>query len=108
MDGLLFGVTGLIGILLIFMWWGTDHAMCRNNWNLAWALPTHLIMAFFVARQKVWVRSYFLMVALLSVILLVAWFWLPQQLNYGLMPVVALLGFRSFWIGKLNARHHDK
>ncbi|MBN8668540.1 MAG: DUF4105 domain-containing protein [Chitinophagales bacterium] len=108
MDGLLFGITGLIGILLVFMWWGTDHAMCRNNWNLAWALPTHFIMAFFVTRQKAWVRSYFMVVALLSVILLVAWFWLPQQLNYGLMPVVALLGFRGFWIGKLNARHYDK
>jgi hypothetical protein len=27
--------------------------------------------------------------------LLSAWFFLPQQLNYGLIPFVALLGYRA-------------
>jgi len=35
-DGLLFFFTGALGILLIFMWTATDHAMCRNNFNLMW------------------------------------------------------------------------
>lgn len=105
MDGILFGVVGLIGFLLLFMWFGTDHAMCRNNWNLAWAWPTHLLMGFFVMSKKAWVKNYFLLVAFLSVILLLGWFFLPQALNPALLPVVALLGFRAFWIGKLNGNN---
>lgn len=102
MDRILFALTGLVGLLLLFMWWGTDHAMCRNNWNLAWALPTHLLGAFWVARKTKWARTYFLVVAFWNVALLCAWFFLPQQLNYALIPLVALLGFRSFSIGKWN------
>lgn len=39
-------VSGLFGCLMLFMWWGTDHQGCQNNYNLLWALPTNLIMAF--------------------------------------------------------------
>lgn len=105
MDTLLFVTTGIIGVLLLFMWLGTDHAMCRNNWNLAWALPTNLLMGFLVKSKKSWIRNYFLLVALLSVLLLLGWFFLPQQMNPALLPLVALLGFRAFWIGKLNNNH---
>ncbi|MGH2645957.1 MAG: DUF4105 domain-containing protein, partial [Ginsengibacter sp.] len=39
-DGFMFFITGLLGILLIFMWLGTDHFMCKDNFNLLWAWPT--------------------------------------------------------------------
>lgn len=94
-DGLFLFLTGLLGIILIFMWTATDHAMCRNNYNLLWAWPTHFIMAFLVASKKRWVKMYFGIVALALLILLVAWFFLPQQMNNALLPLVALLAYRS-------------
>ncbi len=36
-------LTGLVGCLLAFLWWGTDHADTRYNLNLLWALPFHLM-----------------------------------------------------------------
>jgi hypothetical protein len=39
-------VTGLLGCLMLFMWLGTDHQACQNNFNLLWALPTNVILAF--------------------------------------------------------------
>jgi len=44
-------VTGLLGILMLFMWVGTDHQACQNNLNILWALPTNLI-ALFVKRKE--------------------------------------------------------
>jgi hypothetical protein len=45
-DFIFFFLLGLVGLLLVFMWFGTDHALCANNYNLLWALPTHLVAAF--------------------------------------------------------------
>src|SRR5690606_21921097 len=45
-DALLLYVTGLIGLLLLFMWFATDHTVCKNNMNLVWALPFNLPVAF--------------------------------------------------------------
>ncbi len=47
MGALLFLVTGLLGILILVMWFGTDHQGCGNNFNILWCLPTNLILAFF-------------------------------------------------------------
>lgn len=94
-DGMLFFITGLIGILLIFMWTATDHQMCRSNFNLCWALPTHVVMALFINSKKNWVKKYFGFTALLMTVLLLAWFFLPQQMNNALIPVALLLLYRS-------------
>ncbi|MBS1687928.1 MAG: DUF4105 domain-containing protein [Bacteroidetes bacterium] len=46
MSSLLLLATGLLGILILFMWFGTDHKACQDNFNLLWALPTNIILAF--------------------------------------------------------------
>lgn len=79
LDFILFFILGVIGILLLFMWFGTDHALCANNYNLLWALPTNLVMAFVVHKRIAWVQRYFRIVFWLTLILLLAWFLLPIQ-----------------------------
>jgi hypothetical protein len=44
-------VTGLLGCLILFMWFGTDHQSCRNNFNVLWCLPTNIILPL-VKREK--------------------------------------------------------
>ena len=94
-DGLFFFFTGVLGIILIFMWTATDHQMCRNNFNLLWAWPTHTIIAFFVSSKKSWVKKYFKFTAIALTLVLISWFFLPQQMNNGLIPIVLLLIYRS-------------
>lgn len=95
-DALLIYSTGILGVLLLFMWLGTDHVVCKNNFNLLWALPTNFIAAFFLFTNKAWIKQYFKIAAGLSAILLAAWFWLPQQMNIALVPLVVLLMFRYY------------
>ena len=94
-DGLLLFCTGALGIILIFMWTATDHSMTKSNFNLLWAWPTHVVIAFFVNSKKVWVKKYFAFTTAALAIVLVAWFFLPQHLNTGLIPFVLLLIYRS-------------
>jgi len=99
-DFLFFFILGLAGFLLLFMWFGTDHKVCQNNYNLLWALPTHVIAAFFVHGRKLWVEKYFTVVLWLSIILMAAWFFLPQQMNNALIPVLLLIIYRSWHLSK--------
>ncbi len=45
-------ITGLLGCLMLVMWFATDHQGCQNNYNILWALPTNLIIAFTGKRNK--------------------------------------------------------
>lgn len=94
-DVLFFFLTGVLGIILIFMWFGTDHSMTKDNFNLLWAWPTHTIMAFFINSGKSWAQKYFKFTALALIAVLISWFILPQQMNNGLIPIVLLLIYRS-------------
>ncbi len=95
LDGLLFFLTGLLGIILILMWTETDHSMTKNNYNLLWAWPTHIIISFFIGSNRSWVKKYFLITCIALSALLVAWFFLPQQMNNALIPFVLTLIYRS-------------
>jgi hypothetical protein len=99
-DILLFGVTGLTGVLLCFMWWGTDHVACSNNYNLLWALPFNLIAVPFIGKGFNWIKVYCFIVATIEGVLLLFWYWLPQQLNIAVVPVVLLLFMRSLQIAR--------
>jgi hypothetical protein len=73
------------------MWYGTDHTVCKNNFNLAWALPFNLPVAFSLIKKPGWLSNYFFIAAVVTAVLIAAWFWLPQQMNIALLPVVILL-----------------
>lgn len=94
-DGFVFFMTGLAGLTFLFMWFATDHQMYSNNYNLVWALPTHAVAAFFINSKKTFIKKYFLLTAIINVLLLILWIFLPQQLNTSLIPFVLLLTFRS-------------
>ncbi|MFN3840211.1 MAG: DUF4105 domain-containing protein [Cyclobacteriaceae bacterium] len=95
-DALLFGVTGLIGVLLFLLWVATDHRAAANNLNVLWALPTHAVVAFLVFKSRKWVKNYFLITLILNGLLLILWVWLPQQLHTSLIPLVTALAVRAF------------
>lgn len=102
-DVILFSVIGLIGILLLLLWTMTDHKAAANNFNLLWALPTHVVAAIALMRKQKprWLRTYFLVITILTALLLGTWYFLPQALNVFLMPVVGVILLR----GLLNASH---
>lgn len=105
-DFLFFLLCGAAGILILFMWFATDHITCRNNYNLLWALPTHMFMAFIAHQKKHGIKSYFRFTFFISMALLLAWFFLPQQMNNAMLPLLGIIIVRSFFLSK--KQHNGK
>ncbi len=95
-DAALFVITGLLGFLVLFMWVGTEHTVCQKNFNLLWALPTHLFAAFLLNRRSKIARYYFLAAAILHAATLLLWAVIPQEINIALFPFVLLLAVRCY------------
>jgi hypothetical protein len=103
-DAILFGTTGAVGLLLFLLWIATDHKAAANNFNLLWALPTHLIAVIAFYKKPAWLKKYFLATAIVAAFTLILWPVLPQQLNYFLVPFVVALLVRALMQYLLRSR----
>ena len=101
-DFIFFFTLGLAGLLILFMWFGTDHKVCQNNYNIVWALPTNIVMAFFINSNSQWSKKYFMIIFWLITALALTWFFLPQQMNHALIPILLLIIYRSWHLSKKN------
>lgn len=94
-DAAIFFLFGLLGCFLLFMWFGTDHPTCKNNFNLLWAFPGHVVFAFYIGQKKIWVKKY--LIATSVVLILLSIFGEgPQEMNNAFIPLILLLFFRSY------------
>jgi hypothetical protein len=96
-DLTLFSVLGLLGVLLFLLWTMTDHKAAANNFNLLWAMPTHVIVGvvLILKLKPAWIKIYFLITTILIALLLGGWYLLPQSLNVFLVPVMGVILLRS-------------
>jgi hypothetical protein len=95
-DVVFFMIIGLVGVLLLLLWVATDHNAAAKNFNLLWALPTHVIAVMAFIKNPKWLKEYFLIVATLSILLLLSWPILPQKLHYALIPLIMAIALRAF------------
>ncbi|MCK4664881.1 MAG: DUF4105 domain-containing protein [Bacteroidales bacterium] len=109
-DKIIFGATGLLGIVLTFLWFGTEHASMANNLNTLWAFPFHFVIIFFIKKEKKspFLKYYFLITAIIMGLILINWFWFPQNLHYSLFPLVLILLIRALNIFYYNTLNPQK
>jgi len=98
-DAALLSGAGVAGLLIVFLWFIALYDVTTNNWNLAWALPTHLVAAVALVRRSdaSWVRTYLAGAAGLTALLAVTWPVLPQNLHPAVFPLVLVLAVRLGW-----------
>jgi len=101
-DFVFFFLLGLLGVVILTLWIIRIDDVCRNNFNILWALPTHLIVAPIINRNKTWVRKYFLFVLILSVLLLLTWFFIPQQLNWSVASLLIIIIARTYYRSRMK------
>lgn len=51
-------ISGLLGCFILFMWLGTDHQATKQNFNVLWALPTNILIAFLLKKNRGWFKIY--------------------------------------------------
>lgn len=101
LDGLLFGMAGLIGLIVFYLWVISEHHVTDANWNIVWAWPTHLVAAVLLAWRSGagWLSRYFGATAVATALLAAGWGWWPQDLHAAVLPVALLLAVRAAWRG---------
>ena len=106
-DTIFFFSLGLLGILIIFVWVGRIDSVCRNNLNVLWAWPAHIFIVFLSKKKRIWIKNYFRIAALVALLILLGWPWLPQQLNIAFAPLLIIIMQRGYLISsKEKLKHH--
>lgn len=100
LDFILFFVTGIAGVVIIFLWFFTDHTATAGNFNILWAFPPNLIVAFIATQKKGpnWIAKYALFLLVLIAITLVLWLFGVQIFSPLLILVWLALGTRYFFL----------
>lgn len=95
---------GILGLLLVFMWWGTDHQATKYNLNLLWASPLHFMLVYFIVFKKWNKLSYWYILVLLVLLFttVLFWFTLTQEFNDFVKPIILQLGLIYYYYFKKN------
>jgi hypothetical protein len=100
LDTLLFFMTGSIGLLLILLWFATDHEATANNYNLLWAFVFNLI-ALRQTRKikpKRWFCRYLRFLLILLSLLTLHWIVGVQVFAITLLPLLIALAIRYVYL----------
>jgi len=100
LDAGILAITGVIGIFLSLLWFGTEHSTTVNNYNLLWAFPFSILCAYGIAKKhpKIWVRRYVVFLLLLLVLLTIHWITGVQEFAIGLLPLFIALAIRYVYL----------
>ncbi|WP_410266088.1 DUF4105 domain-containing protein [Cyclobacterium sp.] len=93
----LFTALGLLGLLLLFLWFFTEHSQTKNNWNIFWAFPLHLFLAIKLGLQPLqgMVRKLLLGAMILADLALVIWILNFQSFHPSILPLLLIIILRT-------------
>jgi hypothetical protein len=97
LDVALFGAVGILGLVVAFLWFFTDHTATAWNWNILWAFPGHLVLVWgLVARPNAnWISSYLLFAMGATIMTLLLWMFGLQSFSPALIPILLLILLRA-------------
>lgn len=99
-DIALFGLLGLIGIVVSALWIGSDIPSTKWNWNVLWAFPGHLLLAIVLSKKILpkWVRNYLLVALILADAAVVFWILGWQSFHPSLIPILLVVILRTNYL----------
>jgi Domain of unknown function (DUF4105) len=95
-DTIFWFVLGIAGLIMTLLWFATDHIATKQNWNILWALPTHLLF-FWRSKKSETTQNYFTGVAILAALALAFWKFCPQAMPIAAIPIAALVVIKGMW-----------
>lgn len=102
LDVTLFSMTGLIGVLILLLWFATDHKGTHQNYNLLWAFVLNIFVIGQLFRKKAlaWFVKYLKLLVILLCLLTLHWIIGVQVFAIGLIPLLIALLIRYVYLLK--------
>lgn len=88
---LFFILAGVLGVFLIFMWFGTGQTYVKYNYNILWLNPLFLILVLFFTLKKQ-ILTFWILAAIIlcQIVVLIAWIFKIQGYDIAFIPLMAL------------------
>lgn len=102
LDIVLFGATGFVGIIILLLWFATDHTATAQNYNLLWAFPLNSIVftQLLKTQQKKWFNSYLKFLVIMLCLMTLHWLIGVQVFAIGLIPFLLAIFIRYVFLIK--------
>ncbi|SKB27755.1 lipoprotein N-acyltransferase Lnb domain-containing protein [Maribacter arcticus] len=100
LDFSLFMLTGFSGMLILFLWFGTDHLATKANYNALWAFAPNAIIGFLILKEKVpkWIKFYLILLIVMLFITCILWMFKIQVFSILLILVILALAIRYLFL----------
>lgn len=102
-DFSLYFMTGIIGVVVLLLWFATSHTATYKNFNFLWAFAPNLVVSFFMFKEILpkWLKNYNILLLVLLAIHAILWILKIQVFNLAIIPIIMMLFARySFLILK--------
>ena len=98
LDIFIFSITGVVGIMLLLLWFATDHSATANNFNILWAFAPNIMFAFLINRNAKLSKYYAFTLLILLDIMVLLWIFKVQVFHYSLIPLTLSLYVRYIYL----------
>ncbi len=105
LDTLIFLISGSIGVLIIYLWFFSNHFAGAQNFNFLWAFPFNFALIFAIHKNKIpnWSIGFIKLLIIMIILLFLHWSTGVQKYNLTLLPIfVALLIRYSFLVHQIK------
>lgn len=89
-DSIYFLLISILGIVVLLLWFATDHQPTKLNYNLLWASPIYLVSLVILFLKYKWVKTFYLIMTFFSFSIVLFWIVLPQDFNPAVRPLILL------------------
>ena len=102
LDVLIFGFTGIVGVLILLLWFATDHSATAQNYNLLWAFALNIfvIPQLFKKEVKKWFIKYLKFLIIMLCLLTLHWIIGIEIFAIGLIPILIAFFIRYLYLIK--------
>lgn len=100
LDASIFAITGIIGIVILLLWFATDHTATAQNYNVLWAFPFSLLFIHQVLKKqpKKWFVAYMKFLVIALCLLTLHWIVGVQRFALVLIPLLVALLVRYLFV----------
>ncbi|WP_248723482.1 DUF4105 domain-containing protein [Seonamhaeicola sp. ML3] len=100
LDIVLFALTGLIGILILLLWFATDHKGTHQNYNFLWAFAFNIIMIgqLLKSKPKQWFVKYLKFLVIMLCLMTLHWIIGVQVFAIALIPLMIAIFVRYAYL----------
>jgi len=98
LDSFIFSITGIVGIMLLLLWFATDHSTTANNFNILWAFAPNLLFLFAMNKSARLSWYYVFTLLMLLDIMVLLWIFKIQVFHYSLIALLIGLYVRYIYL----------